>query len=203
MKKDISDYGHRVYFAGNFEFMYKDYTMELLSKDYRSKVLGNVELLMRKPKDDYGYTEINDNVLYSGPYYFYEDGVDGESIVHNEYDMVERSTDVVFLLDNVNCPGTVAEMIHALFSDGQPNIWIFYIEQKPDDGEPEKDVCNSNWYPVEMCRWMGHKRVTLCPCKTRDAASDMIIKLIDRMSLNSSETSEIGLFKRIVGYFIK
>ena len=129
MKKPISEYKHIVYFGGNFQFQYKDYTKELLAEDFRAKVLGDVEKLMRRPKEDFGYVELSDNVLYSGPYYFYEEGVDGASIVKNEYNMVVRSNGVVFLLDNVNCPGTIAEMMHTLFAHDHKHIWIFYVSQ--------------------------------------------------------------------------
>ena len=176
--KSLIDYKHIIYFGGNFEFQYKDYTRELLAQDYRAKVLGDVEKLMRRPKDDFGYIELSDEVLYSGPYYFYEDGVDGASIVKNEFNMVVRSTDVVFLLDNVNCPGTIAEMMHALFSNKR--IWIFYVSQPQDEGEPEKEISNSNWYPIEMCRWQrGGDRCKITECSSRADAVNKIVEFIN------------------------
>ena len=169
-----------IYFGGNFEFQYKDYSKDKLEKDYRAIILGGADKMLHTPDNETKTVEIRSRVEYAGPFYFYEEGTSASDIVHNEYQMVKSATDVVFLLDNVNSPGTISELIHAAYSNKQ--IHIFYIGLKHDDGEPENDVNSMQWYPITMAQIISDK-VWLCECKDKEDAIDKIKTLIEKWIL--------------------
>ena len=165
-----------IYFGGNFEFQYKDYSKDKLEEDYRAIILGGADRMLHTPKNGSKIVEICPGIAYCGPFYFYEEGTSAADIVHNEYNMVKLATDVVFLLDNVNSPGTISELIHAAYCN--KNIHVFYIGLKHDDGEPENDVNSLQWYPITMAQIISDK-VTIYECKGKKDAIDKIKKLIE------------------------
>ena len=165
-----------IYFGGNFEFQYKDYSKNKLEKDYRAIILGGADRMLHTPKNESRTVEIRSNVEYCGPFYFYEEGTSASDIVHNEYQMVKSATDVIFLLDNVNSPGTISELIHAAYSGKR--IYVFYIRLKHDDGEPENDVNSMQWYPITMAQIISDK-VTIRECDNKDDAINNIKNLIE------------------------
>ena len=148
-----------IYCGGNFEFQYKDYSPEKLEEDYRARILRGVTGLLHKPTG--GLSSLNKNTMYCGPYYFYEEGADGASIVKNEIEMVDRCTHAIFVVDNTNIPGTITEIIHASIKG--KDVAIFYVKQPLDEGEPEKDICSANWYPIEFAKKMVNAYIVECP----------------------------------------
>ena len=165
----------KIYFGGNFEFQYKDYSKEKLENDYRAIILGDADKMLHTPTNETKTVEIRPGVEYVGPFYFYEEGTTANNIVRNEYQMVMASSDVIFLLDNVNSPGTISELIHAAYNN--KNIYIFYIEMKHDDGEPENDVDSLQWYPITMSQIISNK-VRLYKCRDKNDAVVNIQELI-------------------------
>lgn len=165
-----------LYCGGNFEFQYKDFTPDKLSGDYRTILLKNLDSILYRPKNATKSVTIHPGVEYIGPFYFYENGLDGAGVVMTEYSMVDRCTHAVFLVDNTNIPGTVSEIIHAsiLYKD----ITIFYVERKQDEGEPEQEICNMNWYPLEIAKHSGAK---LIACSSRDEAKSLIIQYVNSL----------------------
>ena len=164
----------RIYFGGRFLFMYKDYTKEKLSEDYRARLLGNVDLMLNTPKNETKSVSINDYSEYIGPFYFYEEGTSASDIVLNEFNMVENCTDIVFLLDNEPCPGTISELIHASFL--HKNIYIFYVKTTIDDGEPENEINSKQWYAIKMSSIVNKEHTHIYECATYEEGSQMIIK---------------------------
>ena len=165
-----------LYCGGNFEFQYKDFTPDKLESDYRSGLLNGVDKILHQPKS--GSVQISDNLAYIGPFYFYENGLDGSDVVSNEYEMVEDCTHAIFLVDNINIPGTVAEIVHA--SILKKNVIIFYVEKTPDTGEPEQEIGNTNWYPLELAKYVN-KKTTLIKCKDRLEAKHLIFNYVNKL----------------------
>lgn len=155
-----------IYCGGNFEFMYKDYTFDKLKTDYRASILGSAKRLVKSPKNYGTKHTIYPHVQYVGPFYFYEEGLDGDNVVGNEIEMVKRCTDAIFLIDNTNIPGTVTEIVHAAMLGKK--ITIFYVKQSLDEGEPEKEICSANWYPLEFAKRVAGAE--LIECSTRIVA---------------------------------
>ena len=165
-----------IYFGGNFDFQYKDYSKDKLEKDYRAIILGGADRMLHSPKTETKTVEIYPGVDYVGPFYFYEEGTTASDIVNNEFRMVESSTDVVFLLDNVNSPGTISELIHAAYC--KKEIHIFFIGLNHDDGEPENDVNSMHWYPMRMSQIISPDTVHMYECVNKEEATNKIINLL-------------------------
>jgi len=166
-----------IYFGGNFEFQYKDYSIDKLAKDYRAEILGDVNKLLHTPNNMSKTVGLGYDLFYCGPYYFYEEGVDGSSIVSNEYSMVDWCTDAIFLIDNTNIPGTITEIIHAAML--RKRITIFYVKKQLDEGEPENDICSSNWYPLEFAKLEAG--ATLIECDNREIAKELIYNYVQSL----------------------
>lgn len=167
-----------VYCGGNFEFQYKDFKPELMKDDYRTHILGDVNGILYQPKNESKTINVCKDVEYVGPFYFYEEGLDGSNVVSTEIGMVDRCTDAVFLVDNVNIPGTVAEIIHASLL--KKNVAIFYVKQPLDEGEPEKDICSANWYPLQFAKQVAN--AYLVECEDRELAKMCIYNYVKSLN---------------------
>lgn len=165
----------RLYCGGNFEFLYKDFTPEKLESDYRTHILGDLNKILHQPSCK--YVPLSYSLDYIGPFYFYENDLDGAGVVLNEYRMVDRCTHAVFLIDNTSIPGTVAELVHASILD--KDITVFYVERTQDQGEPEQEICNMNWYPLEIAKHIGNAR--LIKCKSREEAKELIYQYVESL----------------------
>ena len=145
-----------VYCGGRFDFDYlKDGYEQKAAEDYRAALLGDVQTLLKNS----GVVRLSDRLAYVGPYYFETDGMLDREIVETEKGQIERCTLAVFLLDDVACPGTVAEMVYAV-SLGK-RIRVFYIR---DDGETESALRSPCWYPMILCQQIRPDFVELFPC---------------------------------------
>lgn len=126
----------RIFCGGTFCFDYReDGYEEMAAKDYRAKVLGSVEALL-KPKGKDG-VKLNDGVTYVGPFYFETESMKAEDIIRWEKEMIESCTDAVFLLDDAACSGTIAEMVYA--NSLGKRLHLFYVQHK-DDEETESEL---------------------------------------------------------------
>lgn len=163
------------YFGGKFDFEYKDFSINNLSKDYRSIILGDVNKILYPPKNDNKTIELNKDKLYIGPYYFYEEDLSSEEIVKNEFNMVEKSTDVIFLLNNDPCPGTITELMHASFTN--KNIYIFYIKIEADDGEPKDKIKSKQWYPIIFSQLINNN-IHIFECNNKEEAINKIKNIL-------------------------
>ena len=166
-----------IYCGGNFEFQYKDFKPELMLSDYRTEILHGIDRILYQPKNEEKLVEVCKGVYYAGPFYFYEQGLDGANVVRTEIDMVNRCTHAIFLVDNTNIPGTIAEIVHA--SILKKNVAIFYVKQPLDEGEPEKDICSANWYPLQLARQMAD--AYLVECEDRELAKMCIYNYVESL----------------------
>lgn len=167
-----------IYLGGNFKFQYKEYSVDKLADDYRSHILHDVNKLLHKPKG--GLTPLSGDTMYCGPYYFYEEGTDGANVVKNETGMIDQCTHAVFVIDNTNIPGTITEIVHAAMKD--KNIAIFYVKQPLDDGEPEKNICSANWYPIEFA--MQKANAYIAECEDREMAENLAYNYVEFIKRN-------------------
>ena len=133
-----------IYCGGRFDFDYldKDYR-EKAAADWRAVLPGGVDRLLQNA----GRLRLSDQLTYVGPFYFESDGMIDRDIVGAEMRQVESCTCVVFLLDGVNCPGTVAEMVYA--ASLQKKIRVFYVK---DENETESSLRSACWYPIILCQ---------------------------------------------------
>jgi len=70
-----------IYCGGNFEFQYKDYSVDKIANDYRVGILGgDVNKLIHTPDNEEKLRKIGRDSYYCGPYYFYEEGTDGNTL---------------------------------------------------------------------------------------------------------------------------
>ena len=163
----------KIYFGGVFPFQYKEYSLERLSEDYRAKILGDTNKLAYMPDNTEHSVEIQKDVQYIGPYYFYENNLGASDIVKTEYNMVENSTDVIFLLNDEGCPGSITELIHAAFAG--KDIAIFYIKSTEaiEGAEPDNDIACRQWYPI-ICSKIISDKVKIFECTNKEEAIDKI-----------------------------
>jgi len=131
------------YFGGQFQFRYKDYSEENIAKDYRSRILGDYRLWLNKGKNL--AIEFNDKAAYIGPYYF-GDYKSSRYIVNTESDSIFYSTDCFFVLSNESAPGTITEIIQAVFYG--KDIHIFYVRKDIPTEEVDTDIKSDLWYPI-------------------------------------------------------
>ena len=60
----------KIYCGGNFEFQYKDYSVDKIANDYRVEILGgDVDRLIHTPNNTEKLRKIGQGVYYCGPYY--------------------------------------------------------------------------------------------------------------------------------------
>lgn len=165
---------HDVYCGGIFHFDIRQDGYEAkASRDFRALLLEGLDHLMNPPIG--GKCMINGNVAYVGPYYFETDDMQPEDIVRCEKRMIEDCTDAVFLLDDASCPGTVAELMYALFLGKA--LHIFYVRRN-DSEETESDMHAPCWYPITFCR-MSDPDTGIYPCDDYGDAVGEIQKLMD------------------------
>ena len=166
----------KIYCGGNFEFQYKDYSVDKIANDYRVGILGgDVNKLIHTPDNEEKLRKIGHGVYYCGPYFFYEEGTDGASIVKNEIGMVNKCTHAVFVIDNTNIPGTITEIVHAATYGRE--VAIFYVKQSLDEGEPENNICSANWYPIEFAKIMTNAQVV--ECEDREMAKQLAYNYVE------------------------
>lgn len=170
-----------IYCGGNFEFQYKDFKRELMYNDYRVHLFMDVDKILYQPDTPDLLRHLGGDVFYAGPYYFYDNGLDGANVVSTELEMVEKCTHAIFLVDNTNIPGTVAEIVHASLL--KKNVSIFYVKQPLDEGEPEKDICSANWYPLQIARQVAN--AYLVECEDRDTAKMCIYNYVKSLKMQT------------------
>lgn len=184
-----------IYCGGNFEFQYKDYSVDKIESDYRVEILGgDVNNLIHTPDNASKLRKIGRGVYYCGPYYFYEEGTDGASIVKNEIEMVNKCTNAVFVIDNTNIPGTITEIVHAATYGRE--VAIFYVKQPLDKGEPEKDICSANWYPIEFAKIMTNAYVV--ECEDREMAKQLAYNYVESIKMEVAKAQAIAAKRDVI-----
>lgn len=149
----------RVFCGGTFCFDYReDGYEERAAKDYRAKVLGSIEALLKSKGAD--GVKLCDGVTYVGPFYFEKESMKAEDIIRCEKEMIESCTDAVFVLDEAACPGTIAEVMYA--NSLGKRLHLFYVRHK-DYEETESELHTPCWYPIQLCQ-QTNKSLNLFPC---------------------------------------
>jgi hypothetical protein len=185
----------KIYFGGQFRFLYKDASKEVIKEDFRSKVLGDYQLMLRRPQC--GYVQLSPNAQYVGPFYFYEEGTSAWDIVLNEFSMVERCTDAVFILDNESCPGSISELIHASFL--KKNVNIFYVSTPIDEGEPENEINSKQWYAIQMASIVNPGNTDITECLTYEEAVKYVGEKVDMVVPSMGFEAE-GHASTVIGF---
>ena len=162
----------KIFCSGTFCFDYKqEDNLSKAKMDYRSRLLGNPLRLFHLSEEQY----ISERVRYIGPFYFETENMEGVTIVGIERKMIEDSTDVLFILDNATCPGTIAELMVATHL--QKTIHIFYVRHN-DTEETESLLHTPCWYPILLCQQLNPQRTLLFECGNRYEAEDKMIHYI-------------------------
>ena len=167
---------HRIFCGGAFCFDYRDEKYELeAANDYRADILGGVTPFLRPNRSK--EIKIAPNIVYVGPYYFEAESMEAKDIIKCEKEMIESCTDAIFLLDEANCPGTIAEIIYA--NTLKKHLHLFYVRH-PDDEETESTLHTPCWYPILLCQ-MTNSNANICPCPNFENAKQKAIELIQSM----------------------
>lgn len=162
--------------GGTFCFDYReDGYKDMVTKDYRAKLLGSVDALL-KPKEIDG-VKLSDGVTYVGPFYFETENMKAEDIILCEKEMIESCTDAIFLLNDAACPGTIAEVMYANFLG--KTLHLFYVRQRDDD-ETESELHTPCWYPILFCR-IANKNVNLYPCSSLEDVANKIQYFVESL----------------------
>lgn len=170
----ISQQCNKLYFGGTFCFDYlKDNYKEDAGKDYRAILLGDSEKLLQKQD----FVSINLRNKYIGPFYFECDKMVDELIVKTEIEMIKKCSHAIFLLNDANCPGTIAELI--LASSLNKNVVIFYVK-KSDDEETESNLHSPCWFPI-LVNKLYYKNVQIFSCESYNHATKKIIDYVDNL----------------------
>ena len=168
----------KLYCGGTFcfDFVDPDYTTSA-AMDYRVRILGSVEGLMRKRTDNF----IKEEVEYIGPYYVETEdvpyGLNDEIIVGTELKMIEECTDAIFLLDDGCCPGTISEL--TLASVRGKRVAVFYIRRNEDE-ETESSLHTPCWFAIIMSRLLNDN-TRLFSCADREDAVGKIVKYVSEL----------------------
>lgn len=166
----------RIFCGGSFCFDYRKDGYEVMaSKDYRTKLLGSVETLLR-PKDT-GGVKISENKTYVGPFYFEVEDMEAESIINCEKKMIESCTDAIFLLDDAACPGTIAEVMYA--NSLGKTLHLFYVRHQANE-ETESELHTPCWYPIQFCK-MTNSAVVLIPCFSVEEGVNRILSFVESL----------------------
>ena len=166
----------RIFCGGTFCFDYRDNGYKAMAAmDYRAKLVGDVESLLR-PKGINGI-KISNGLIYVGPFYFETESMKAEEIVRCEKEMIESCTDVVFLLDDAACPGTIAELMYA--NSLGKTLHLFYVRHKEDE-ETESELHTPCWYPIQFCQ-MTNMSVNIYPCSCIVDAANKILSFVESL----------------------
>ena len=176
MSESTKTLSKKLFCGGTFCFDYRDVGYEIMAaKDYRARLLGSVESLLR-PKDTDG-VKISEGVTYIGPFYFEVESMMGEDIICCEKGMIESCTDAIFLLDDAACLGTIAEVMYA--NSLQKTLHLFYVRHS-DDEETESDLHTPCWYPIQFCQLMN-KSVNLYTCFNMEDGINKILSFVETL----------------------
>ena len=167
----------RIFCGGSFCFDCRDKGYEAMAADdYRAKLLGSVDALLIPNNND--GVRINDSVYYVGPFYFETESMDAKDIISCEKRMIETSTDVIFILDEAGCPGTITEMMYA--NSLNKKLHLYYVTRS-DEAETESDLHTPCWYPILFCQ-LTNRLVQIYPCDSRKDAERQIAELVSKIN---------------------
>lgn len=85
----------KIYCAGKFDFVYRDYSPKHLAQDYRGLLVEDAGQLIKETGDTVRFKAAAD-AEYIGPFYFYEDQKTAEEIVETEIRKIEEADCVFF-----------------------------------------------------------------------------------------------------------
>lgn len=164
----------KLYCGGVFPFDCRDNNyLEQAALDYRARILGDVNLLLRKSSGHLPWK----NLIYIGPFYFEAPEMVDTDIVRTEIEMVQNCTHAIFLLDDGTCPGTIAELTFASLLSKQ--IAVFYL-RRPDSEETESPLHSPCWYPIRFAQ-IQNPNTLVFSCQDREEATRKIIEYLETL----------------------
>lgn len=164
----------KLYCGGAFPFDYrKNGFTELVRNDYRSRILGDVNLLLQPSNGQ----ALREDLTYIGPFYFEAPEMVDTDIVLAEMKMVESCTHAIFLLDDGTCPGTITELTFASLLGKQ--IAVFYV-RRHDSEETESPLHSPCWYPIRFSQAQNPNALVFS-CRDREEASQLILEYLDTL----------------------
>ena len=151
----------KAYFGGKFPFVYREFSMENLSWDYRASLIG-VENLVKQPPV---LPKLKNGMEYAGPFYFYEEKLSAEEVVEKEAKTIEESDVCYFVLENDgNQPGTVVEIINATLR--KKVVVILYVQKELNSGELKIPFNSPLWYPIVFAQKFNKENTTIIECNS-------------------------------------
>lgn len=163
----------KLFFSGGFPLLDKSDPEGSMKEDYRALILGDVRRLLYMPEKS-REVPFSDKVSYVGPFYFYGDHPSSRQIVSIENDMIHRCTDVVFLLENHSCPGSVTELVNAALLGKTIHIYYVVLSSRT----PETEIKSDQWYPMAFASMVGGD-VECTECQSRDEAIQRIRAFVE------------------------
>lgn len=163
-------------------------TKKLLENDIRTKLLGNVNLFLKKPKHKI-YLKSNKNIEYVGGFYYeIEENenhlVNCKEIVNKEKAELEQSDLVICIINNTSPIGTITELLYAAYLNKE--IVIF----------ADPNICQMNknyrfWYSVLMAKKFDDNITFINSCEEK-----VILKYLE----NYKKTNQKEKAKKIKEY---
>ena len=167
----------KLYFGGSFPDLDINHPEDSIKGDFRVQILGEVNRLLYLPENEDREILLSDHVSYVGPYYFYGESLQAKQTVIVENEMILKCTDAVFLLENINIPGTITELVYAALLG--KNVHAFYVSL--EKGTPETEINSEQWYPIAFAQMMG-KSIECVECNSREDAVEKILSLVKSMN---------------------
>lgn len=156
----------KIFCSGRFTVKDSTVLLDALKHDYRTCLLGDVMRLLY-PSD---CCMVNDHIKYLGPFYFECDKLVAKDVVMAERKMIEECTDAVFIFDDEDCAGSIAELIYA--ATLHKRVHIFYVRH------PERDnIQTPLWYPITLCEMLTQS-CQIVSCDTQEEAEYLAINTI-------------------------
>lgn len=143
----------KLFISASFDSKHKDFYEQeaayLLRNDIRSKILGDVNSFLNKPKKNESLL-INPEIVYVGGYYYYAgintDTFEGcEKLVDTQLKEIDTADLVLVVIDRCSAIATMSELLYAAYKNKE--IVIF-----ADPKVCKLDINSKYWYAIEMAK---------------------------------------------------
>lgn len=156
----------KIFCSGRFCVTHAEELHVALKSDYRAILLGDVKRLLYPSV----CCMVNDHIEYMGPFYFECDKLVAQEVVVVERDMIDDCTDAIFIFNDEDCAGSIAELIYT--ATIQKRIHIFYVKHTE-----RENIQTPLWYPITLCEILT-KSCNVVACDTMEEAEHLAIKTI-------------------------
>lgn len=156
----------KIFCSGRFSVENSVKLQEALRLDYRARLLGDVNRLLYPS----ACCMVNNYIEYLGPFYFECDKLFAREVVVTERKMIDVCTDAVFVFDEEDCAGSIAELIYA--ASLHKRIHIFYVKHIE-----RENIQTPLWYPITLCEMLTQS-CEVVSCDTQEEAEHLAINTI-------------------------